>query len=545
MKPRCNSSRIQLAVLAFALSHGGLHAQTTERVSVDSRGWQGTEVSRLPSISADGRYVAFYSWAPNLVPGDTNYWPDVFVRDRQIGATKRVSVNSLGVEGNLLSADPSISADGRFVVFGSSSNNLVPGDTNWAGDIFVHDCETGRTRRVSVSSTGTQADLGNGGRPTISGHGRFVAFSLDAGNLVPGDMNASRDVFVHDLLTGVTERVSVDSFGVEANGESDHPSISADGRLIAFESDASNLVPGDTNGTYDIFVHDRQTGVTERVSVDSSGAQGNSGSFSPSLSADGRNVAFGSSATNLVPWDTNGARDVFVHNRLTGVSKRVSVDSFGTPGNDRSNDPSISATGRYVAFSSKANNLVLGDERWWSDIFVHDRQTGVTERVSVDSFGAQGRDSSGSPSISFDGRHIAFDSSAKNLVSGDSNSETDVFVHDRWNGLGANSIYLMGPTSSSVLAPVHLSWRTTRGGSDYWLGYSKNTNGGALAGHVLDIGSPMTLLATGTNSVNGIGEFQTSPVPRRAVGHTIYFEVVARDADGILYDSNVLAVTFH
>jgi Tol biopolymer transport system component len=239
--------------------------------------------------------------------------------------------------------------------------------------------------------------------------------------LVAGDNHGIPDVFVHDRQTGATERVSLDSTGTQANGWSTYSAISADGRSVAFRSSASNLVVDDTNDLDDIFVHDRQTGATERVSVDSTGAQANDYSLVPAISADGRYVAFASFASNLVAGDNNGILDVFVNDRQTGATERVSVDSTGAQANGWSDYTAISADGRYVAFGSIANNLVAGDTNGPIDIFVHDRQTRATERVSVDSTGAQANDYSVDPAISADGRSVAFGSIASNLVAGDTN----------------------------------------------------------------------------------------------------------------------------
>src|SRR5437660_1328853 len=255
---------------------------------------------------------------------------------RSAGAqtTVRVSVASGGTEGDDASLGSALSADGRFVAFDSAATDLVAGDTNGASDVFVHDRQTGTTERVSVASDGTQANNVSS-YPALSADGRFVAFQSDATNLVAGDTNGATDVFVHDRQTGATERVSVASGGgTQGNRNSGgffaFPALSADGRLVAFQSDATNLVARDTNGATDVFVHDRQTGTTERVSVASGGSQGNGFSAGPVLSADGRFVAFHSTATNLVAGDTNGATDVFVHDRQTGTTERVSVASGGT-----------------------------------------------------------------------------------------------------------------------------------------------------------------------------------------------------------------------
>lgn len=539
------------STLSFSLILTGLcFGQTTERVSVNARGNQALGASYHPSISADGRYVAFESYANNLVPGDTNGTWDIFVHDRQTVVMEHVSVDSQGVQGNNLSRNPSISADGRYVTFESYATNLVPGDTNANPDIFVHDRQTGVTERVSVDSQGVQSNSMSR-NASISADGHHVSFNSHANNLVPGDTNWTEDTFTHNRLTGATKRVSVNSRGVQANHTSYKSSNSADGRYVVFTSDANNLVPGDTNYDPDIFVHDCQTGVTERVSVDSFGAQGHgqSGIRGPScLSADGRYVAFQSEASNLVLGDTNGLADVFVHDRQTGVTERVSVDSFGAQANGYGNEsdyPSISANGRYVAFESGADNFVPGDTNGRLDAFVHDRRTGVTERVSVNSFGTQDSWSSTHSSISADGQHVAFDANSSDLVPGDTNGTWDIFVHDRWNGLGENSIFLDGPAAAAVQVPLDLSWCTTRGNSKYALTVSTNRNGAVIDGHTFDIGNRMTVIASGTNATNGTGSFTSLPVESRAAGLTVYFEVAARDAAGILYDSNVLAVTFY
>ena len=233
---------------------------------------------------------------------------------------------------------------------------------------------------------------------------------------------------------GDTTRVSVDSSEMEGNSESGWPSISADGLFVSFYSPASNLVIGDTNGTLDTFLYDRQTSTIERISVASGGGQGNDVSGISSISADGRFVAFFSYASNLVAGDTNNDPDIFVRDRQFGTTERVSVNSSGAEGNDLSVDTSISADGRYVAFYSEASNLVAGDTNGTADVFVRDRQTSTTERISVASGGGQGNVHSVRPSITPDGRFVAFDANAYNLVAGDTNDANDVFVHDRQTG---------------------------------------------------------------------------------------------------------------
>ncbi|MEG4284712.1 calcium-binding protein [Microcoleus sp. A006_D1] len=409
------------------------------RVSVDSAGNQGNDGSFSSSFSADGRFVAFSSDAFNLVPGDTNNSRDIFVRNLSTNTTTRVSVDSAGNQGNDFSRAPSISADGRFVAFFSDASNLVPGDTNGSSDFFVRDLLTNTTTRVSVDSAGNQ---GNGDFssfslvPSISADGRFVAFKSNAFNLVPGDTNNTEDIFVRDLSTNTTTRVSVDSAGNQGIDNSSAPSISANGRFVAFSSDASNLVPGDTNGSRDIFVRDLSTNTTTRVSVDSAGNQGKNLSRAPSISANGRFVAFLSNSSNLVPGDTNNKEDIFVRDLSTNTTTRVSVDSAGNQAIGNSYNPSISADGRFVAFPSETSNLVPGDTRNLSDIFVRDLSTNTTTRLSVSGERYQSIFTSFFPSISADGRFVAFQSEASNLVPGDTNNAQDIFVVDLTNASG-------------------------------------------------------------------------------------------------------------
>jgi len=428
----CRTSLLFFACCILAAVSPLAFAHTIERVSVAPDGsLQGNDDSgSYNAISADGRFVAFRSSANNLVPEDTNGCDDSFVYDRIARQTERVSVASDGKQANSYSYDVSISADGSVVGFTSRAGNLVPGDANGATttwDVFVHDRATHQTERVSVSSDGIEAN-GDSVYAAMSDDGRFVAFWSSASNLVPEDTNGCSDIFVRDRATGSTERISAASGGGQGDGEcEDSPAISADGRFVAFASSATNLVPSDTNGKYDIFVHDRTTGVTERVSV-ASGVQANDWSRQPSVSADGRFVAFQSYASNLVPGDTSPVFDIFVHDRTTGLTERVSVASDGSQGDSHSEFPVISANGRFVAFDSYATSLAPGDTNRYRDVFVHDRATGQTQRVSVASSGTEGNGESVLPSISGDGLIMAFASGASNLVDWDTNMSGDVFV---------------------------------------------------------------------------------------------------------------------
>ena len=518
------------ACLVFVPSVLGALGDTT-RVSVDSGGIEANGTSYEPSISADGRYVAFYSDASNLVPGDTNGARDIFVHDRNSGNTTRVSVDSSGVQANAGSGYPSISADGRYVAFRSIASDLVAGDTNGMGDIFVHDRNTGITTRVSVDSGGAEGN-GYSYRPSISAEGRYVAFCSFASNLVAGDSNGNYDIFVYDRVNGSTTRVSVGSGGTEANGYSNEPSISADGRYVAFYSSASNLVAGDNNGMNDIFVHDRVSGSTIRVSVDSSGVQADAGSEYPSISADGRYVTFESDASNLVAGDTNGRFDIFLHDRNSGTTTRVSVDSSGLEGNSSSEHPAISANGRYVAFRSGASNLVAGDTNGMGDIFVHDRNNGVTTRVSMDSGGTEANGSSTNPSISADGRYAAFKSVASNLVSGDSNGATDIFVHEP--DFTAPEI-----TFASGAIPASDGETLSNGANLLKVRFSENVLADGSAHAANAMGNYM-LVRTGAN-----GAFDTSSTSSAIcdAAHTPAGDDERIDISGITYDTTTTTAT--
>ena len=429
------SSRLARALIALAVTGLTLLGATAlaadgdiERVSLGLGGAEGDGPAEFASLSADGRFVAFDSDATNLVEGDTNARTDVFVHDRATGDIERVSVSSSGAQAAFGSSrEPAISADGRFVAFHSTASDLAPGDENSLDDVFVHDRETGETERLSPSAV----DFGSTGSDavSISANGRFVAFESTYDDLVPGDGNGALDVFVNDRQTGTTERVSVNSAGAEAEEASFNAELSADGRLVAFISNSGDLVSGDTNGDPDAFVHDRETGVTSRVSVGDGELQANGGGTNISISPDGRLVAFSSFATNLVAGDTNDSADVFVRDRTAETTERISLDSAGGQADADSFLPSVSADGRLVAFASSANNLG-GTANAFTDVFLHDRQTGSTALLSGGVGSAAGDGHSFPPAISADGCFVAFTSGATNLVGGDTNGFRDAFVHD-------------------------------------------------------------------------------------------------------------------
>jgi Tol biopolymer transport system component len=422
---------------------------------VSLTGAQANNDSRNAVVSEYGRFVAFDSLASNLVPGDSAASWDVFVRDLITGTVERVSVDTLGGQANGHSNSPAISRDGRYVAFVSVATNLVVGDTNGSLDVFVRDRVLGVTERVSVSSSGAQGTEGSGA-VAMSGDGRVIAFTSLASNLVAGDTNGRVDVFVRDLANGTTTRVNLAANGAEADAGASETAISADGRFVGFSSAATNLVPQDNNGLNDVFVVDRLSGAIERVSVNINGFDANNASVDPALSADGRFVAFTSSATDLdVLALSNFGPDIFVRDRLTGLTTQISVAvTTGTPGT-WCWAPAISSDGRFVAFLSEADNLVPGDTNFSEDVFLHDRASGTTRRVNVSSLGAQqGGWGAGGPSVSANGRFVVFHSRSNRLVDGDTNGKDDVFVRDEYVGPFE---YCTSSTTSNGCAPTMTS----------------------------------------------------------------------------------------
>jgi Tol biopolymer transport system component len=412
------STIIALAALVLVSTAPSATTARTTRVDVSSSAQQGDRPSWTAGISANGRFVAFTSQATNLVPSDTNHRQDAFVYDRSTGRTERVSVSSSGAQAKPRS-DPDggsaaldLSANGRYVLFRSDASNLVPGDTNGKTDAFIRDRRTGKTHRIPPTGVGVLQGV-------LSADSRYAVLS------------AGGNVYRYDLRSHHVIRVTPGT-----NSWSDSGSVSADGRFVAFTSNASDLVHGDTNELPDVFVRDVRNGKTTRVSVRSDGKQGvgkrySNGSNAPTISSDGRYVAFHSDMRNLVPGDSNGVFDIFVHDRLTGKTQRVSVSSHGRQANAESlAGASFSADGRYVAFNSLATNLVANDRNDITDVFIRDLRMNRTQLVSLGLHG-QGDDASWiglGTAFTHDGRHLLFASWAANLVPGDTNGVADVFL---------------------------------------------------------------------------------------------------------------------
>jgi Tol biopolymer transport system component len=427
-----------------------------------ANGTQGNAQSQQPQFSPDGSRIAFNSTSSNLTPGDANGFGDLFIRDLNTGAITLVSTSATGVQGNagVGNALPSFSPDGTRIAFSSTATNLVAGDGNGFGDIFIKTLATGAIALVSTNAAG---ELGNGfsARPDFASDGNRLLFDSTSSNLVAGDTTNNQDVFLKNLATGVVTRVSASATGEEsANGSSFGGVFSPDGNSVLFVSAANNLVAGDTNNLTDIFLKDLRTGAITRVSTTATGEQqtiaappANPGSFvgafTPVFSPDGTKVAFESAASNLVAGDTNNQGDVFVKDLVTGVVTRVSVNAAGVQGDNASFGPRFTPDGQSIVFGSVATNLIAGDTNGLQDVFVKNLITGVVTRVATGVAGAQPNGAQFTPIVVSSTGAIAFGTAASNLLPDDANAQQDIIVVGA--GLGAGDDVLSGGAGNDLI----------------------------------------------------------------------------------------------
>lgn len=477
------------------------------RLSVSSSGEQGNDYSSSPSISADARYVVFESNATNLVTGDNNHTADIFLKDRQTGVTSLISIASSGAQADGYSYWPTISANGRFIVFTSAATNLVADDTNTLEDIFLRDRLTGITERISVAANGTQANANSGPGAAVSADGRYVVFSSDATNLVEDDTNEAGDIFLRDRQAQTTTRISLGPGNVQADGGSWNPSISDNGRYVAFVSNAANLVPNDTNGTSDVFVYDTIEKTLVRVSLNSEGEQANQYSRSASISADGQYVAFMSRATNLTSADTYYYDQIYVHALQTRETIPVTTTSDGSMMVADSDNPVISSDGRYVAFVSDSKyDGMAGTEIWLRDL-----QANAAVLITNGRSAYEG--SSFRPAINANGNFIVFVSESSTLVPDDTNGVNDVFLRDL-----------------TPIVPIKVTYKSVPQSDGWILESGENTN----------TGQQVDKLSTTVNVGDGVRDrqyrsllsFNTASLPDHAIVISAYLKLVRQGVVG-------------
>ncbi len=400
-----------IAVLAAAADAAG---PVFDVASVRYDGSAANRDSLRPAITSDGRFAAFSSRASNLIDGDSNVCgidtiigacSDVFVRDRLLGSTTRASVSSTEAQGNAESLNPDISDDGRFVAFDSLAINFS--DVDFSGrDVFVRDVYTGTTELISIKEDGTPGQSGSSG-PSISGDGRYVAFLSDG--LVPPDTNGATDAYVRDRVLGTTMKLSGASDGSEGHAGTLYVRISKDGRYAVF-STSSRLLPEDQDADEDVYIRDLVDGTLERITQNSSA----SNSKNPDVNSDGSVVVFESSSSNFGPVDTNGRDDIYAWNRSTSSFTLISIGAVGAQSDSNSSQPAVSDDGLFVSFLSTASNLVAGDSGFQSHVYLRDLAGGTTVKVSQQG-STEGNGFSQLPVMGASGRLVAFQSTATNL----------------------------------------------------------------------------------------------------------------------------------
>jgi Tol biopolymer transport system component len=462
-----------LLVLAASFETASAQQCSIERLSVSPTGIGGNGFSSRSTISGNGQLVAFGSNADNLVPGDVNSDADIFLRDRTAGTTTLVSRPTAGGQANGGSGIPAISSDGRFVAFRSVATNLDPADGDPKPDIYRHDRVTGETVLVSHRLVpGTHPD--GAFMSSISQDGRFVAFDCWDDNLVPGDLNGTIDIYVRDMQTGVMELISVGNQGELGDSFSDAPSISWDGRYVGFASSASNWFPGNAQKRPHVYVRDRVLGTTTLVSYSPSGTYGPVGrGFGPSISGDGSRMAFMYWGADIQPSIFNGhtwtGAQVFVRDLLDGSLTYVGYSVKGGVSAHECRYPTLSSDGRFVAWDSLSDDLTVTQGHGNENIFHRDLETGVTVLVSRGMGGTKPDGYSVHSSISADGRTIAFASQAGNLVPGDSGLIVDIFVREC--DVASPAVYCVAKQGASGCKPVmsFLSLPSATAGSGFLL----------------------------------------------------------------------------
>lgn len=450
---------MKLLILVFLFSPTAVLAQGVSVASTNKTGEIGNGVSLFGSISADGRYLVYFSTSTNLDSRDTDSGNDVYLHDRWTGSTDLISTSHTGGIANGASVDPVISGDGQWVAFHSFASNLVPGDTNDSVDVFLHERRTGITSIINPAP-GAPSMMTGSTFASISFDGSYIAFQSSFSHLVPNDTNGFMDIFVYSRETEEIRRVNQGHQGMEANGHSYNPEISANGRFVAFDSGAYNLHPQDLNPHPDVFLVDLKTNAMELVSSTPGGTSGNGESGAPAVSEDGSYVAFSSSATDLISSDFNGYSDAFFWEKSTGTVTRASESDSGVGSDHPSSAVTISADGSTLAFYSKATNLIPGGTLPVFAVFLVDTPSRTLRLASTDALGNQADGSCAVPSLSRDGRVLAFQASADLFLPDIGSHPTQIIVKETT----APSLYRKGSIPGlleftiSGATPSRMSW---------------------------------------------------------------------------------------
>lgn len=537
-------SKTNRIILAMCVTAGPSSAlgQANRIVSVNSAGNGANNSSYYSVISADGRMVAFQSDASNLVTNDFNGQPDIFVRDMRTGETSLVSVSTSGFSANGLSLQPSISGNGRYVLFESNASNLVSGDTNGTWDLFMRDLQTQTTTRFSLDSNGNQS-TNRSDSPVFATDNRYIVFHSDAA-LVPEDTNGATDIYRYDTQTGAIIRVSTTADGAQANGSSISPWPSADGNIITFMSSATNLASNDTNGWADVFTKNIATGEIRRVNVSSQGAQSNNESIWPSISGNGRIVSFCSKGSTLVSGDTNNNWDAFVHDLQTSTTMRINVRPDGSQADGYTRSPTtFTRDGRYITFASLSTNLVPNDTNGFQDVFIRDLQANTTVRTSFAYDGGQCGDDCFVPCIAADGRYLTFTSEANDHTPADLYPGRDIF----WQDLDAAMLLDQQPLRRGQRTEFH-AYAALPGETVYFLYSTAGLGSGPcppqLGGLCLDIRNAVQTLGTARADSRGHANLNAR-IPANAPLIEVHTQaVVRRGSNGIdSVKSNTLSDT--
>lgn len=557
MKHLRSSIAFALATLFSTAADALARPQTTTPLVLGPNGAalnNGNSTSYSPTLSADGRLVVFSSSSDHVVPGITNPAgaPQIYLLDAQSAVTQLVSATSTGAPCNGWCEDAAISDDGSTIAFVSDATDL-PSLPNAGGrQVLVYDVATGLLSRASIALNGALPN-GDSFDPVLSGNGRFVAFTSRASNLVVGDTNGLHDVFLRDRVLGTTEWISAPRLGGVA-GDSVLASISRDGALVAFQSDASNLVPNDLPLTDDIFLLDRAHGTFRAVNRTPGGALSNGASRLPRLSQDGQWLVFQSDSTDLVPGDTNGAVDVFAHSLIGQVTFRISQTAQGTAPAGVSDLGFPSSDGRFIVYRSTASDIVSGDTNALADVFLHDVLSGRTELVSVSTAGAQGNFSSDFPQVDSTGRKVIFQSRSSTLAGPVAPNTTNILVRDRGcvvthycsatsSGAGCNASILSSGTPSATpggsFSITAMGLPRERSAALVW---SLSPTGVPFAGGLLCVQLPLRrtmpsfTAGSGGPACGGTFAFDFSATYIAAqglsAGQAVFCQILCRDAGG-------------